>query len=475
MVRHATGRLDIAANGDRRQLWFDAGSVQAVVSDAESEKLGTWLVAQALIEPARMALTLLRQPGGVRYGAFLVREGLIGDDRLAESLAALAVSIVARLLVLPATYRFVEGEPVPEETATLDMTSADLLVEAVRRCDDLRGLERLLPAESYPSGVEDAVLQYQRVQLAPPEAFLLSRVDGTMTVSQLRRVVPLPRDEMTRCLAALAAAGLVAMRREPSAAPVVVDPGVATPQRRQEGSEGGMQFTADQRREFEEIAKLAAECRLRDFYRRLGLTHGATLNQVHERYRDYVRMYHPDRAREPHLRSLRHELAAIHESIAEAYETLINPERRAQYHEGLKTQALQSPEEHAQDERRQRARRELARANVQRAQALIRAGDFGAAVQMLDEAVRAEPSPDSLLLLARVEQRNPMWTNRVLDHLRMAVTLDPQFSDGWLELASFWGKKGQKERQRQCLEKVVSYDPLNPDALRMLAPFRAKK
>jgi DnaJ-domain-containing protein 1 len=475
MRQHATGRLDIVATGDRRQLWLDAGSVQAVVSDAESEKLGTWLVAQGLIEPARMALTLLRQPDGVRYGAFLVREGLIEADRLADALAALAVSIVARLLVPPAAYLFVAGESVPDDAATLDTTSADLLVAAVRGCDDLAGLEELLPAESYPSGVEDAVMQFQRVQLAPAEAFLLSRVDGTMTVSQLRRVVPLARAEMTRCLAALAAAGLVSMREGPAATPVVVDSGVAMPPRRPEGGEGGMQFTPDQRREFEEIAKLAAECRQRDFYRRLGLAHGATLNQVHERYRDFVRMYHPDRAREPHLRSLRHELAAIHEAIAEAYETLINPELRAQYHEGLKTQALQSPEEHAQDGRRQRARRELARANVQRAQSLIRAGDFGAAVQMLDEAVRAEPSPESLLLLARVEQRNPMWNNRVLDHLRMAVTIDPQFTDGWIELASFWGKKGQKERQRQCLEKVVGYDPVNADALRMLAPFRAKK
>ena len=475
MRRHATGRLDIVAAGDRRQLWFDAGSVQAVVSDAESEKLGTWLVAQGLLDPAPMALSLLRQPDGVRYGAFLVREGLLDDDRLRETLAALAVSIVARLLVPAATYAFVAGEAMPDDAATLDMTSASLLVAAVRCCDELAGLEALLPAESYPSGVEDAVMQYQHVQLAPPEAFLLSRIDGTLTVSQLRRVVPLARDEMTRCLAALAAAGLVTMRAEPVAAPAVVHAGAAPPQGRQEGSEGGMQFTADQRREYEEIAKLAAECRLRDFYRRLGLTHGATINQVHERYRDFVRMYHPDRAREPHLRSLRRELAAIHEAITEAYETLVNPERRAEYHEGLKTQALQSPEEQAQDGRRQRARRELARANVDRAQALIRAGDFGAAAQMLDEAVRAEPSSDSLLLLARVEQRNPMWNNRVLDHLRMAVTLDPQFTDGWLELAAFWGKKGQKERQRQCLEKIIGYDPLNPDALRLLAPLRTKK
>lgn len=472
----ATGRLDIVALGDRRQLWFGAGAVRAVASDAEAEKLGTWLVAQGLLEPARMALSLLRQPDGVRYGTFLVREGLMEAERLSGALADLAVAIVARLLVPVSTYMFADGEPLPEDAATLDMTCADLLAAAVRRSEDIDGLEALLPAESYPTGVEDAFVQQQRVQLLPQEAFLLSRIDGALTVSQVRRVVPLPRGEMTRCLAALTATGLVTLQQEPGAPPVVSDAGSGVASRTTDASgDGGMQFTAEQRREFEEIAKLAADCRQRDFYRRLGLAHGATLNQVHERYREFGRMYHPDRAREPHLRSLRRELGEIHGAIGEAYETLVNPDLRARYNEGLKANTVQTPEEKVQDDRRLRARRELARANEQRAQALIRAGDFGAAVQLLDEAVRAEPTADSLLMLARLEQRNPMWANRVLDHLRMAVTMDPQFTEGWLELASFWARKGQKERQRQCLEKIIGYDPLNADAVRLLTPFRTKR
>ena len=355
------------------------------------------------------------------------------------------------------------------------MTAASLMVAAVRCSEDLAGIEAFLPADCYPCTVGDAVVQQQRAQLSPQEAFLLSRIDGTLTVSQLRRVVPLPYDEMTRCLAALAVAGLVAMGIKPDArAAAAPEAHPAAPGPPLAG-EGGAQLTPEQRREFEEVAKLAAECGARDFYRRLGLTQGSTLNQVHDRYREFVRMYHPDRAREPHLRSLRRELAVIHDLITEAYETLVNPEKRARYHEAMRGNTLQTPAEQVQDERRHRARRELARANVQRAQSVIRAGDFGAAAQLLDEAVRAEPTADSLLLLARVEQRNPMWNNRVLDHLRMAVTMDPQFTDGWLELAAFWAKKGQKERQRQCLEKIIGYDPLNPEALRALAPLRAKR
>ncbi len=475
MHRLATGRCEVRVGGELRQLWLEAGAVRAVVSDAEDEKLGKWLVAHGLLDPAPMALALLRQPDGVRYGAFLVKEGLLDQERLERALEALAIDIVARLLAVGGEHAFADGEVLPEDAATIDMTTASLIVAAVRRVADVGELEPFLPGERFPCDSEDALLQYQRVQLLPEEAFLISRVDGSATVSQLRRVVPLPREAVTRCLAALVLSGLVELRATPGSRVAAAEP-MAAP-RRYEGDKGEneVQFTPEQQREYQEVVRLAAECRLRDFYRRLGLTPGSTLNQVHERYREFVQVYHPDRTREPHLHSLRRELAEINSAIQEAYETLINPEKRARYTENIKAKPQQTPEEQVQDDRRQRARRELARANVQRAQALVRAGDFGAAVQLLDEAVRAEPTSESLLLLARLEQRNPMWNNRVLDHLRLAVTLDPQHTEAWLELASFWAKKGQVERQRQCLEKVIAYDPTDLEAMRMLGTIKGRK
>jgi curved DNA-binding protein CbpA len=314
-----------------------------------------------------------------------------------------------------------------------------------------------------------------QVQLSPHEGFLLSRIDGSLTVAQLRRVAPLARDEMTRCLAALTVAGEVALQRSPAsppAAPVRPEPAAAAASTT--GEPAAPLLSPDQRREIEEITLLAAEGRDRDFYRRLSLTHGATLNQVHDRYREFLRLYSADRATEPHLRPLRRELTEIQAMLAEAYETLVNPELRARYNESLRMNVPQTAAARSADQQRQRARRELARANLQRAEALVRAGDFGAAVQLLGEAVRAEATADSLLMLARLELRNPMWANRVLGHLREAIAIEPQHTDAWLELAAFWGKKGQKERQRQCLEKIVAYDSGNPDATRALAALKGK-
>ncbi|MGV8040947.1 MAG: tetratricopeptide repeat protein [Thermoanaerobaculaceae bacterium] len=104
------------------------------------------------------------------------------------------------------------------------------------------------------------------------------------------------------------------------------------------------------------------------------------------------------------------------------------------------------------------------RTNIGQARRLMSQNDFGPAAELLDQAVRLMPDPETLLLLAQVEFRNPMWAQRALDRLRHAVSLNPKFTKGWLELANYWGMRGQADRQKQCLEKVLSYDPANKDA-----------
>ena len=458
----ASGRLDVTSTAGARHLWLAAGHVRSVVSELEDEKLGRWLSTRGLIEPHRMAIALLRQPEGVRFGAFLVQEGLLGADALVRELEALSVEIVARLLFDPAEYRFDAADALPVDAASLEMTTASLLARAVRGVTDTDQLEHLVGPSLYLCAAQDALLRYQHVQLTPQEGFLLSRIDGTTTPVQLRRVAGLPQGEVARALGVLVATGLVETHDKP--APRNAPPAgaglrgtTATPPR-----EESAQYTEQQAREYTEVIRLAAECRDRDYYDRLGLSPGASLDQVRARFLELARVYHPDRAREPHLRSLRQELARIYAAIDEAHQTLGTPEGRARYdHRGRKP----TPEADAidEEERRREARAELVRANVARAKELIRVRDIGMAVQLLDNAVRLDPQAEPLLMLARLEFQNPMWTQRALDHLKHAVAISPRFTEAWLELANFWGLRGLRERQRQCLNQVLAYDPGNAD------------
>jgi curved DNA-binding protein CbpA len=470
--RVAVGRLDIVGAGETRHIWFEAGQARAVASGAEGEKLGEWLVNRGVLDASRMAIALLRQPDGVRFGAFLVQQGLLGAEVLTKELEALAVGIVSHMLMEPGEWKFIDGETLPVDAASLDMTTGSLLAAAVREVSDEAHLRKLIGGDGFVWTAQDALLLYQQLRLTPQEGYLLSRVDGTSTVTQLRRLAPMPKGEFIRALAVLSVTGLLEIRSTSAVRPLAPAE-IETPVESKPEAEEALQYSPQEQREYAEVIKLAAEIRHRDYYKRFGLAPGATQDQIHSRYLEFVKLYHPDRARETHLASLRNELGEIYSALQEAYETLGHAERRTRYEKTLAVS--HNVDTYQAEERRRSARSGLVDANVNRAKELLRAGDVGMAIQLLDQAARLNPTAETLLLLARAEFKNPMWGQRALDHLKHAVALAPEFTEAWLELANFWATRNQEDRQRQCLERILEYDPANEDVRAALSSLRRPK
>jgi curved DNA-binding protein CbpA len=467
-----SGRLDVAGGGVTRHLWFEAGQVRAVVSGVEEEKLGKWLVGRGVLEASQMALSLLRQPEGVRFGTFLVQEGVLTVKVLEQELETLSVTIVSRMLVEPGQYRFNDGEQLPMDAASIGMTTASLLAAAVRGLPNEAGIRGFINPTGYVWTAQDALLQYQQIQLTPQEGYLLSRVDGTSTAAQLQRLVPMPGGDFSKALAALLVAGVLEIRDSSAARPMAPTKAESTPE---PPADEELQYNAQQQREYADVLRLANEIRHKDYYRRLGLSPGATQDQIHSRFLEFAKLYHPDRAREAHLLSVRNELAQIYSAVQEAYDALGNPERRTRYEETLRDSSAQHVDAYKEEQRRRAARGALVDANISRAKELARAGDVGMAVQLLDQAIRLSPQAETLLTLARLEFKNPMWSQRALDHLKHAVALAPDFIEAWLELANFWGTRNQPDRQRHCLEKILEFDPQNEDVRATLAALKRQK
>jgi Tfp pilus assembly protein PilF len=104
-----------------------------------------------------------------------------------------------------------------------------------------------------------------------------------------------------------------------------------------------------------------------------------------------------------------------------------------------------------------------AQANVLFAKRLIATGDHRKAFKLLEDAVEQAADAESLFLLAQLELTRPQMELRALEHLKRAVDLAPNLTDAWLALANYWGVRGQPDKQRRCLERILSYDPKNRD------------
>lgn len=458
-----SGRLEVAGEEGVRSLWLESGRVRAVTSRLEEEKLGRWLVARERLDSNRMALTLLRQREGVRFGSLLVDEGLLEPEDLARELEELAVSIVSRLLLTAGDFALLP-EDFPLDAATLQMSTASLLVRAVRVLPVEQIRSGLVDPKQFLVALEDRLGWGEGATLSPHEAFLYSRVDGCTTVVQLRRLTPMGDDDCVRAAAALITAGLAELRTEPVRGGEALDRS-ATPD---SGGDDPMEFSPEQQAEYEEISRLATELPHQDYYRRLALTPTASREEIQAGYRELTSRYRVERAQEPHLRVLRRELEAIQVALQDAFNTVGYAERRARYDAHLRQGEVSGAEVAVVDRQRTAARSEVVEANTRRAAELIRSGDYGMAVELLDQAVRFDPRPDTLLMLARLELRNPMWSQRGLSHLRMAVSLQPDCVEAWLELAKFWARRQQPSKQAQCLERVLEREPDHPEALRLL-------
>jgi tetratricopeptide (TPR) repeat protein len=98
------------------------------------------------------------------------------------------------------------------------------------------------------------------------------------------------------------------------------------------------------------------------------------------------------------------------------------------------------------------------------AKQLIADNDRRKAARLLEQVVAQIPDPEALLLLAKIEMDRIQTQPQALEHLRRATVAHPQLTEAWLMIANYWSLRGQLEKQRRCLEKILAYDPRNSDA-----------
>lgn len=480
-AEQATGILAAATEHTRREILFVNGEIRAARSTAEEEKLGMWLVDRGVISEDDRALSLLSQGGEAAppLGHMLVARGSLESGTLARELQELTLAIVRRASAEPALfYEFLAGES-PDQPDTLpDLFTAQIILIAARACDDHRAkLAALgsLERRVWRSREFDHLLQ--DFNLTPTEGFLLSRLEGTRTISDLFQVSALPDEQAIATLYPLIVAGVVSTgdeaRRQAPSRPTAKGGQPKGPRPVNEET-----LSVVQRQERLNIRRLAEEGRRVDHYGALGIAVSADRDEVNRALNRIKERFAPSRISEGHLRDLGAELQAICERAEEAHQVLSQWKSRERYDKILKDVQHESDQLAQSDERvaaDAKARSAVVEANVKRADELIREGEFYLAIQLLEHACKLDPRPGELVKLAQLLLRNPLWTNRALGCMRRAIEVDPDYVEAWLELALFWRRRRNPERERKALEKALAAAPDNPRAKQMYKELVGKR
>jgi curved DNA-binding protein CbpA len=212
---------------------------------------------------------------------------------------------------------------------------------------------------------------------------------------------------------------------------VVVPPGGARP--------AATAAEAELRKAFEAAAP---RTRMPDLFVRLGLERAAGRDQVKNAFFQLARQLHPDRFLAPGLADLQPRVKELFAALNEAYETLSDDRRRADY-------LARTPAGKAAAASIGQA--EAAAVDFQKGEACLRTRDFARARGFYEAAVRADARPDYQAALAWILAFDPKSSDRA----RAKEILGQAMRDGTSDRAFFTAAQiARDEEDEESAERL---------------------
>ncbi|KAB2965963.1 MAG: tetratricopeptide repeat protein [Thermoanaerobaculia bacterium] len=447
-ARRATGVLEIQAGGSSRRLFLVEGELHLPGGHPLAQRVAERLAALRAqrgrpLDPEDPLHELVQRIGEVfsewRPERWTFRAGL----------GALPTDLVG---------------PLPTWRVLGVMAGAGLDdAEVERRLGDPEQRLVAVPVAPDPTGLGPT----------PEEALLLERLRLPMNVAEVLAGSPVPRPELARHLARLLALGAVRWADgAPEPEPAADREFVARIAERIERGLADQPLALSVEEQRARVADLLVRHGGLDHYELLGIPALARVEEVQVAFEELARLTHPVHATRLGLPAGERALRVLFEAAARAYETLMDPERRRRYNE---SQLIELPAGGPTGERREAERREVARAVFERAQAYAGAGELHNAILLLEQAVQTDPRSEYWAALARLQARNPSWSDRALASFRQAIQLDPNSADIRFGVGQLFEQLGDLERARAQYAAALRLNPGHLEANARMAEVSAAR
>jgi tetratricopeptide (TPR) repeat protein len=497
-----SGVLRISTARAKGLVYFDNGLVVNALTNILAYRLVEMLQRSGSVAAEKLADMQKRDLSDDAVSAELLTAGLLNATELKRIRERLATEVLRQLLKwtsgewsFDGRARLPEQQHVPVDAATLLIESARLLAH------DFSAKRFLDPAEMFIRATETEALN--AVPLLPAEAFVLSRIDGPLTLGELNAVSGLPEDHTRDAIYVLVLLGHVQRGRPLRALPAEV---IAQAQAANRTMRSPVESTksvgyqsildgalaalgsappepeVDPR---EELAELFALNELGTHYEVLGLVRAAKPEQIKRAYYGLARRFHPDRFRrvasESELQRVEHCFARI----AQAYEVLKDPANRAVYDHKISVMKSQSgagggaASSAAGSSSQARSAgadvRRRAEETFQQGLAALKQKDFARASQRLHEAVLLAPSqPRYRAYYGQMLAREKSSQRQAEAELQTAVQLDTQNVTYRVMLAELYRDVGFLRRAESELEHALLIDREHEAAKRLLDEIRRR-
>jgi hypothetical protein len=206
-----TGPLRVTRGRLVKTVYLSEGRLIFATSTDPEDRLGEMLLRKGLITYRALEESVRAIRAGKRQGTLLVENGAIRSKDLIEGVMEQVQEIIYSLFTWEeGTYEFVAGDLPSREVIVLRMSTADLLMEGIRRVGRWGRIRAGVgPLDQQYALSEDAEILMGSMALRGDEVNLVALLDGVMTVEEICAAAREPDFQVCRMVWGLWAAGLL--------------------------------------------------------------------------------------------------------------------------------------------------------------------------------------------------------------------------------------------------------------------------
>lgn len=141
-------------------------------------------------------------------GKIYLRDGQISDARVANLRGESAVYEMA----IWRKGQFIFTPHVESDQVTITKSNTNLMMEAARRLDEWRVLQRRIPSTDLIPYFQPREEGQDQVTLSPQEWMIVTKIDGSRSIAELEQLVRLPAFDVCKVLYGLISSGLIGLR-----------------------------------------------------------------------------------------------------------------------------------------------------------------------------------------------------------------------------------------------------------------------
>jgi tetratricopeptide (TPR) repeat protein len=459
-----TGHLQLVFGRVERQLFFDAGQLVFATSSDRQDSLGEMMLRAGALTQSQFEEASDLVQTGQRFGSAITEMGVHTVDEVVTWVQRQLTQITSSVLDYPTCrYYFfgsLEKNVVPE--IAIPAPLGKLLLEAVRRANDLPLEHLAADADLWIDLSPNPLLRFQAVELNEAERSLLAAISQPTAANDLLRKTGQPGETAARALYALLVLGTV--QSVPKEVREQPQPAAAAPPEPEKPPAEELQG----KKEFEdEIRKLLVLAEKGTYYEVLGVTANSQAVQIKENFHRLARKFHPDR----HMG--RSEWIALLQDLMGrltiAYKTLVDDAKRARYDKQIAAAgAFTLGQEKTESQ-------ETVEECLMQAKQCLRAHNFAGSLLWLRKCVELEPEVAKYrAMLARSLAAIPQYRQEAIRHFSLAIEQDEWNTSTYFQFGELYEVMRLPWRAMPLYRKILEIDPEHTKALERLSALEEK-